>query len=288
MKIGFDFGGSLIKVSLCCEQDEVELLKSFKHRITHQFTHKKLFFINGIFKRSEFDLFCEFIKEILPRLGQPYVVCTGGGVVDKNKELIELFGDLEIEPLSEFKSIIEGISYFAKLKKDFIYSIDDNFNKTSLDYSKIHPFLLVNIGTGISIHILEKDKATYIGGTTLGGSSLLGFSNILQGNKSFEQIRTEVDKERADESFLFEREYEKLMKGEPVDGKEELQSTVSSFFFEIINNICTIAYFIAKQHKIRRVLFIGNFLKNNKVAIMKVNRNFAENSEKYNFDIEVR
>lgn len=287
MKIGFDFGGSLIKVSLACEEEEVDKLGDFKDRITHQFIHHKIIYINGIFKRNEFPLFCKFIKEIKKYLNQLFVVCTGGGVVDKNKELIELFDDIDIEPLSEFKSIIDGVSNFAKVNKNFIFSIDEDFKKTVVNIETLHPFLLANIGTGISINRLDKDSSTYLCGTTLGGSSLLGFSNAVQKDVDFEEIMNSLDAKRAEEEILFEQEYEKIMNGEIINKQEDLNSMVSSFSFEIINNICDISFLLAKQNKIRHVLFIGNFLKNNTMGIKRINENFSRLSKKYGCEIEV-
>lgn len=39
----------------------------------------------------------------------------------------------------------------------------------------LEPFLLANMGTGISINLVEKDHFKHVSGTPLGGASFTGF-----------------------------------------------------------------------------------------------------------------
>ena len=53
----------------------------------------------------------------------------------------------------------------------------------------IYPFLLVNIGSGVSIlKFDETDKFTRVGGTSLGGGMFLGLCNALTGIKDYDKL----------------------------------------------------------------------------------------------------
>lgn len=55
--------------------------------------------------------------------------------------------------------------------------------------NSIYPFLLVNIGSGVSIvKFDENNKYERIGGTSLGGGLFLGLCNALTGVKDYDQL----------------------------------------------------------------------------------------------------
>lgn len=70
-----------------------------------------------------------------------------------------------------------------------------------LGASTTEPFLLISLGTGTSIQRVEESSATRIGGTALGGGTLLGLGRALTGVTDFEALCTlasEGSRERVD------------------------------------------------------------------------------------------
>lgn len=285
MQIGFDFGGSLIKLSISYIDDCIdgELLKDIENRITNSFSEGKRKYLNILFMREEFGFFINFLKHIQPHINQAFVVCTGGGVCDKRVQLQEALKDIELEPLAEFKSIIDGIGYFAKIIPNFIYTLNYNLEKVNLQLNSLYPFLLANIGTGISLNRVDINESTYLCGTSMGGTSLLGFARFFDKNTDFEQLLKHCEDNSVlfNEEWIFETAYEALME------EETVPPLVPSIFQGIVVNICTIAYLVAKKHKITYAMFIGNFMKNNELARNQIRQEFAKLSHLYDFTINV-
>ena len=51
-----------------------------------------------------------------------------------------------------------------------------------------YPYIIVNIGSGISVLLVESaEKFKRIGGTSVGGGTFVGLSSLLAGTKSFEE-----------------------------------------------------------------------------------------------------
>lgn len=281
MQIGFDFGGSLIKLSISHPNHESidNLLPLIQHRITHKFNYHHRQYINILFRRDEFNDFITFLQTIHTRINQKFVVCTGGGVCDKRVQLQEALSHIELEPLSEFKSIIDGVEHFANIIPGFIYTLDDNMNKVVLDFKSLHPFLLANIGTGISINKVNNDGSSYLCGSSMGGTSLLGFSRLFNKNLDFKGLLNSFDEKifNNDENWVFQRIYENLM-------EDKLAPDPVPYIFQgIINNISKIGYLLAKQHGIKHIMFIGNFMKDNWLARRQVQLELTNLSSKHAF-----
>lgn len=65
----------------------------------------------------------------------------------------------------------------------------------------VEPFLLVSLGTGTSIMLCEGSAVRRIGGTALGGGTLLGLGALLLGESSFErltELAAQGDRRRVD------------------------------------------------------------------------------------------
>ena len=69
----------------------------------------------------------------------------------------------------------------------------------------VYPKILVSIGSGVSIiKIDSKNEFSRIGGTALGGATLLGLSNLLIGTNDFKEIQAlceEGDNSKVDTMF---------------------------------------------------------------------------------------
>ncbi|SFD68774.1 pantothenate kinase [Lentibacillus persicus] len=95
-------------------------------------------------------------------------VCVTGG---KSHALAER---LYAEPKTvlEFDATAQGITYLANQQEQ---SIGDNF-------------LFVNVGTGTSLHRVNNGKQKRVGGSGVGGGTLMGLAFLMTGMHHYEQI----------------------------------------------------------------------------------------------------
>lgn len=98
---------------------------------------------------------------------QPIICVTGG----KSKQLQKLL-PFPVQEIVEFEATCGGATY---LMKKYRLPIEEGY-------------ILSNVGTGTSIHYLIGQSYTRIGGTGVGGGTLMGLSYLLTGEKEYAQI----------------------------------------------------------------------------------------------------
>lgn len=158
--------------------------------------------------------------------------------------------------------------------------------KQNYRFSNAYPYILVNIGSGVSI-LLVKSETDYkrISGTSIGGGTFLGLCCLLTGCNSYEEAislaakgdSTKVDKLVRDiyggdysrfglpgnvvaSSFGYMHMEEKRNQA----GREDLaRATLQT----ILNNVGLIARDCASNYQCERVLFVGSFLRLNEISM---------------------
>lgn len=97
----------------------------------------------------------------------PTICITGG----KSEVLAE---KLNTQPkiILEFDATAQGITYLASRQQQ---SIGNNF-------------LFVNVGTGTSMHYVQNGRQERVGGSGIGGGTLLGLAFLMTGIQDYEQI----------------------------------------------------------------------------------------------------
>ncbi|KAJ8704104.1 hypothetical protein PYW07_013398 [Mythimna separata] len=154
------------------------------------------------------------------------------------------------------------------------------------DFSSPYPFLLVNIGSGVSVLVVNAPDDYYrVSGTSLGGGTFLGLCCLLTGCSSFEEAialaasgdNTTVDKLVRD---IYGGDYARFgLPGDLVASSfgqmcsAERRAKVSradlarATVVTITNNIGSIARLCASNENIERVVFCGNFLRVNPLSM---------------------
>ena len=306
MKLGFDFGGSLIKISLSYNKKEKlskEVLELFnKNSITHEFVKDEIVYINMIIIKKNKEDFFLLLKLLEGDLDQKIIYGTGGGAISYTETIKKFIKKKDLEIINEFKSIVNGIKSLKTIFPNFIYKlkkekIQEKINKKIMHEKKkeyisienVYPFLLVNIGTGISISLVTSENVTYTSGTALGGESFSGFVKQFYSNLDYFEIMKKMDK-FYQENYLKDKEcnfMDKNLKNSFSKNKNDEEyyklNLIFGFFFSILNNICLISNKLAKNKKINHVLFIGNFLKNNISSEIIITDLYSKLNEKNNF-----
>lgn len=314
---GMDIGGSLAKLVYFEPKDitpdeanaEVETLKNIRRYLTKNSAYGKtghrdihlqmdnvevrgrkgsLHFIR--FPTSEMGNFLELAKSKGMATLVTTVCATGGGAY-KFEDAFQREVNMNLMKFDELDSLIRGILYIeTNDPKECYYFADptseNQCHKVPYDLSNPYPFLLVNIGSGVSVLAVHGPN-TYkrITGTSLGGGTFLGLCCLLTGCNTFEEaieLATGGDNTRVDKLVkdIYGGDYEKM--GLPGDlvassfgqmNAKDKRANVSredlarATLVTITNNIGSIARMCASNEKINNVVFVGNFLRVNPISM---------------------
>lgn len=121
--------------------------------------------------------------------GQLTVVATGGGAYKYYEKVKDALG-VDVVREDEMECLIIGLDFFiTEIPREvFTYSETDPMHFASPE-ENIYPYLLVNIGSGVSF-LKVSGPRTYerVGGTSLGGGTLWGLLSMLTGARSFDEM----------------------------------------------------------------------------------------------------
>jgi type II pantothenate kinase len=122
--------------------------------------------------------------------GQLYVVATGGGAYKFYDKIREALG-VEVMREDEMECLIIGLDFFISQVPSEVYTFGDARETQAFvpAGSFKHPYLLVNIGSGVSIvKVSGPREFARVGGTSLGGGTLWGLLSLLTGARNFEDM----------------------------------------------------------------------------------------------------
>jgi type II pantothenate kinase len=135
------------------------------------------------------------------------------------------------------------------------------------------PYLVVSLGTGVSISLVRGGTGARVGGTALGGGSLLGLGRLLLGTADFPELvalARRGDRSRVDLSVgdLYRGGESPLPPGVPASHFAKLDSTApedlaAALIGAIGHNLGLICGQLALSHGARAVLYCGSTLVDN-------------------------
>ncbi|RAL05148.1 pantothenate kinase [Aspergillus ibericus CBS 121593] len=293
--VAVDIGGSLAKlVYFTRELDSVD-------------NGGRLNFIN--FETSRIDLCIDFIKQLKEeheKLGGPSgdalcVMATGGGAY-KYYDKLKAALNVNIIREDEMECLITGLDFFITEIPNEVFTYSElepmQFAEARPD---VYPYLLVNIGSGVSmIKVSGPKQFQRVGGTHLGGGTFWGLMSLLTGARTFDDMLAMAD--RGDNSGvdmlvgdIYGMDYTKIglkhtaiastfgkvfrMKNDvesKVDGEDTFQGEAGqrngeptfqfedmsrSLLYAISNNIGQIAYLQSEKHQVKHIYFGGSFIR---------------------------
>ncbi|XP_032234034.1 pantothenate kinase 3 isoform X2 [Nematostella vectensis] len=245
------------------------------------------------FPTCQIGAFLEIAKSLNASVLNSKVCATGGGAFKFEHDFKEVLG-VQLVKYDELECLIHGIHFINDHfhQECYYWTWGDQYSiaqATKVPYgfdSDPFPYLVVNIGSGVSIMaVYSAEKFDRISGTSLGGGTFLGLCCLMTGCTTFEEAlsmaargdSTKVDKLVKD---IYGGDYNKFnLPGDTVAssfGKmcyPERQNEVnnediaSATLIMITNNIGSIARMCAVNAKIERVVFVGNFLRTNEIAM---------------------
>ena len=257
--------------------------------------------------------------------GLESIQATGGGA-HKYRQLIEARLGLELHPCNELDAVVLGICLMAKTVPDECYTFERVADPAAAEgddaqqakpviipsqrlgivdpLRKIHkpfssakedffPFLLCNVGTGVSIlHVTSETEYTRVSGTALGGGTFLGLTRLLTDARHFQEALDSAangDARRVDmlvddiyggdharslnlPGDLTASFFAKNIIAKDRDPREQAkdEDICKSLVVMIAQNLAQIAHLNARIHGAKRVFFTGNFLRANDLALRTI------------------
>ncbi|KAI5623000.1 pantothenate kinase 4 isoform X1 [Silurus asotus] len=301
-RFAIDIGGSLTKLAYYSTvQHKVAKVRSFDHSTKTSFQNEtdgdplyeisvqeeitaRLHFIK--FENRYIETCLDFIKDHLVNTETKVIKATGGGAY-KFRDLIEKKLKLKVDKEDEMSCLIKGCNFVLKNipHEAFVYAkhadLEFRFQNTHPD---IFPYLLVNIGSGVSIVKVEsEDKFERIGGSSIGGGTFWGLGALLTKTKRFDELlqlaskgqHTSVDMlvkdiyGGASESlglpgYLIASSFGKSATTDKEFSKEDM---AKSLLHMISNDIGQLACLYARLHNLTRVYFGGFFIRGHPVTM---------------------
>ncbi|KAK3733934.1 hypothetical protein QZH41_009580 [Actinostola sp. cb2023] len=158
-----------------------------------QVSGRRLHFIK--FETKYVETCVDFIRENI--LEQPddlvrILKATGGGAHKYTDLLTEKLG-VRVEKEDEMQCLIRGCNFVLTSLANEVYEFrrdeEPQYVFHHHDSIEIYPYLLVNIGSGVSILQVEsKDKFQRVGGTSMGGGTFWGLGSLLTNAKGFDEL----------------------------------------------------------------------------------------------------
>ena len=267
----------------------------------------KLYFLNfetrniisAINMLSHQSAFTEHIKTI---------GCTGGGAHKYAAEVEELL-DIKFEQQDELECLVSGMHFALTYidKECYTYrsaNVDQTSQKETKEYTQRvqmpynslsptspFPYLIVNIGSGVSIlKISAPGKYERVSGSSVGGGTYWGLCRLLVPSKdTYEGVLDLADKGDPSAVDMLVKDiyggaydamnlsgamvassFGKLvMKEYPRDGMKE-EDLAIALLMMITNNIGQVSYLNAQLHGCSKIFFVGSFLRHNNISCRRL------------------
>lgn len=154
------------------------------------------------FETDKIDACIEFMRQLQGKQRQATsngkrqpklcVMATGGGAFKYYDRIKERLG-VDVIQEDEMECLIQGLDFFINEIPREVFTYDDSDAENPMVYleeqPQVYPYLLVNIGSGVSmVKVDGPARFRRIGGTSLGGGTLWGLLSLLTGARTFDDM----------------------------------------------------------------------------------------------------
>ena len=189
---------------------------------------------------------------------------------------------------SPSRGVQKPINPDEQIEREFHYKVQRSGEHV------IYPYLVVNIGSGVSIlKVTSAGKYERISGTSIGGGTYWGLCRLLTKCKTFDDVLDIADQGDSNtvdmtvgdiygqgieklklSSTVIASSFGKLTMNSSGIGNEKLhvkeEDLAKALLLMITNNIAQVAYLNAVIHKATHIYFVGNFLRHNKISCRRL------------------
>lgn len=294
--IGVDIGGSIIKIIYFgpnnCKKlpdyviSDISLDGDYNNlSIAHDTNNHMIHFIK--IPISKIEKFAQFINNLKAFHNVDYLINITGGGAYKWEAMIMDKLNFKINKCDEIRTLVLGLNYALRHFDEEVFSFGWKDKVLKIEGNKpieeYFPYLLVNIGSGVSIIKVEgPNKFHRVSGSSLGGGAFWGLTRLLTGIKNFEDVEKLSDAGNNKKLDLlvgdiYGSSYEKVGLPSYViasnfgkigtinnDNSNNFNNAdiIKSLLYMFSDNITQIAYFCAKEDpNIKHVFFSGSFMR---------------------------
>ncbi|KAI8875767.1 pantothenate kinase [Backusella circina FSU 941] len=251
------------------------------------------------FETDKIDECIDYVAELMsdarllaPKEANLVLKATGGGAYLFFDKLEEKLPGVIVQKEDEMDCLITGLNFFITEIPYEVFTYNEQENDPmhfEARNNDVYPYMLVNIGSGVSIlKVTGPDEFSRISGTSLGGGTLWGLMSLLTKATSFDEM-LEISKDGDNRNIdllvgdIYGTDYSKLgLKATKIASsfgkvfkKGVLQSQedfnpgdiAKSLLFMVSNNIGQIAYLNARQHDLKRIYFGGCFIRGHPITM---------------------
>ncbi|AQL01258.1 Pantothenate kinase family protein [Zea mays] len=216
---------------------------------------------------------------------------TGGGAYKFADDFLEKLG-VCLDKLDEMDSVVSGANFLLQSIPGAAFTHMNGLrNPVDVSPNNLFPYLLVNIGSGVSIlKVTGNRKFERVTGTHIGGGTMFGLAKLLTGCKSYDEF---LQLSQKGDNFVLDLIVKDIC-GELVCQKQGLStSTLASSFGKVITskkkltdykpedlastllsaftyNIAQIAFLVASLLGLRRVFFGGSYIRGHKSTMENI------------------
>ncbi|RZC59172.1 hypothetical protein C5167_006472 [Papaver somniferum] len=205
--LALDIGGSLIKLVYFSRHDQDRSKKSPKDTVgSSSFNRRnmlsssssgggRLHFVN--FETQKINECLEFISSKQLHLGSSEISsgnsatikATGGGAF-KFADLFKEKLGVSIDKEDEMDALVAGANFLLKaISHEAFTHVGGQKEFVQIDHDDLYPYLLVNIGSGVSIIKVDGDGTfERVSGTNVGGGTFWGLGKLLTKCQSFDEL----------------------------------------------------------------------------------------------------
>jgi type II pantothenate kinase len=121
--------------------------------------------------------------------GELCVMATGGGAYKYYDKIRDVLG-VDVLREDEMECLIIGLDFFITEIPREVFTYSETNPMHFVEPSEnVYPYLLVNIGSGVSfLKVSGPRKYERVGGTSLGGGTLWGLLSLLTGARTFDEM----------------------------------------------------------------------------------------------------
>ncbi len=217
------------------------------------------------------------------------VICATGGGAFKFEDDINTRAGCTLERCDEMKSLITGLNFVTRALPRECWVYFPRFNETEPRRAipaddKLFPYLLVNIGSGVSIiRVDDNDQFRRVDGSSMGGGSFYGLCRLLTSATGFDEILELADRGDNKNVDMLVRDiygsgYDKV--GLTPDtiaaslgkaGRDADEADIANSILKLVClNIAQIAFLNAERHNIRSIYIGGHFIRNHHIAMATI------------------
>ncbi|ORX89453.1 fumble [Basidiobolus meristosporus CBS 931.73] len=302
---GADVGGTLAKIMFYEPENDpaISKVRDFvlssttygstgqrDEKLTVSLPKAKLHFI--LFETNRMRQAIKLIKAQNILSGVKNISVTGGGAF-KFAELVKEELGCIIKKKDEMHCLIHGLNFLLKNVPDEVYYFanpedDKDEEKAICDVREdMFPYLLVNVGTGVSIlKVSNWDDFERVSGSGIGGGTYYGLCRLLTQAKDFsatleEAVKGDDNSCNMTVGDIYGGSYEslgldanmtasffgKLVMGDSYKENVKEADVCKALLYMVTNNVGQIAYLNARLQGLKNIYFAGNFLRTNKIAM---------------------